>query len=67
MRRIALLLGVLAQPAIAASIAIDVGHYSAEPGVISARGRPEFEFNLDLARAIGAVLKARGQSATTAQ
>lgn len=62
MRCMALLLCALAQPVIAASIAIDVGHYSEEPGVISARGRPEFEFNLDLARAIDAVLKSRGHA-----
>jgi N-acetylmuramoyl-L-alanine amidase len=30
-------------------IAVDVGHYAAEPGVISAGGRAEFEYNLDLA------------------
>ncbi len=59
MRRVALLLCALAQPAAAASIAIDVGHYFGEPGVISARGRPEFEFNLDLAREIEAALQAR--------
>lgn len=62
-RRSALLLCALAQPAAAASIAIDVGHYLEEPGVISARGRPEFEFNLDLAREIAAALKARGHAA----
>jgi N-acetylmuramoyl-L-alanine amidase len=28
---------------------VDVGHYAAEPGVISASGRPEFEYNLALA------------------
>ena len=28
---------------------MDVGHYAAEPGVISASGIPEFEFNLALA------------------
>lgn len=28
---------------------MDVGHYQGEPGVISASGRPEFEYNLDLA------------------
>jgi N-acetylmuramoyl-L-alanine amidase len=28
---------------------VDVGHYAAEPGVISAGGKPEFEFNLALA------------------
>ncbi len=31
---------------------MDVGHYAAEPGVISASGRPEFEFNLALAREV---------------
>jgi N-acetylmuramoyl-L-alanine amidase len=30
-------------------VAVDVGHYAAEPGVISAIGRPEFEYNLALA------------------
>jgi N-acetylmuramoyl-L-alanine amidase len=30
-------------------VAVDVGHYHAEPGVISASGIPEFEFNLKLA------------------
>ena len=33
-------------------MAVDVGHYAAEPGVISASGRPEFEYNLDLARRV---------------
>lgn len=61
-RLLALLLCVLAQPVSAASLAIDVGHYFEEPGVISARGRPEFEFNLDLAREIEAVLRARGHA-----
>lgn len=28
---------------------MDVGHYTAEPGVISASGKPEFEYNLALA------------------
>ena len=62
MRSAALLIVALAQPAGAASIAIDVGHYLEEPGVISARGRLEFEFNLALAREIEAVLKARGHA-----
>ncbi|HEY2338399.1 MAG TPA: N-acetylmuramoyl-L-alanine amidase [Burkholderiales bacterium] len=31
---------------------MDVGHYHAEPGVISASGIPEFEFNLKLAREV---------------
>mgnify|MGYP001389402131 CR=1 FL=1 len=30
-------------------VAVDVGHYTAEPGVISASGKPEFEYNLALA------------------
>ena len=33
-------------------VAVDVGHYAAEPGVISASGVPEFEFNLALAFAV---------------
>ena len=33
----------------AALVAVDVGHYAAEPGVISASGVPEFEYNLALA------------------
>ena len=48
--------------AAAATIAIDVGHYRERPGVISARGRPEFEFNLDLAHALAAALEARGDA-----
>lgn len=43
-------------------IAIDVGHYLAAPGVTSAHGRPEFEFNRDLAGEIEAQLQARGRS-----
>jgi N-acetylmuramoyl-L-alanine amidase len=60
MRCIALLVVALAQSVGAASIAIDVGHYFEEPGVISARGRPEFEFNRTLAHEIEGVLKTRG-------
>jgi N-acetylmuramoyl-L-alanine amidase len=30
-------------------VAVDVGHYAAEPGVVSASGVPEFEYNLALA------------------
>lgn len=47
-------------PASAATIAIDVGHFREEPGATSARGRPEFAFNLDLARDIETELRARG-------
>lgn len=39
---------------------MDVGHYSAESGVISASGRPEFEYNLDLALEVRASLEASG-------
>jgi len=35
--------------AVAREVAVDVGHYAAEPGVISASGVPEFEYNLALA------------------
>ena len=33
----------------AALVAVDVGHFNGEPGVLSASGIPEFEFNLKLA------------------
>jgi N-acetylmuramoyl-L-alanine amidase len=36
---------------------VDVGHYAAEPGVISASGRPEFEYNRDLALDVKAELE----------
>ena len=48
---------VLAPPAAAASIAIDVGHYLAKPGVISARGVAEFEYNRTLAIEIAQALE----------
>ncbi len=41
-------------------VAIDVGHSTANPGAISAHGRPEFEFNVLLARAIRQTLADRG-------
>lgn len=44
----------------AQEVALDVGHYLAEPGVISASGRPEFEFNLDLALEVRAALERAG-------
>jgi N-acetylmuramoyl-L-alanine amidase len=44
------------------SIAIDVGHDRARPGAVSARGVPEFEFNLALAREVLATLLAAGFS-----
>ena len=38
---------------------MDVGHYAAEPGVISAIGRPEFEYNRELAFELKAVLESK--------
>ena len=42
------------------TVAIDVGHSLDAPGAMSARGRSEFEFNRDLALAIGRAVNARG-------
>ena len=42
------------------SVAIDVGHTYAKPGATSARGRPEFEFNLELAKRLRSKLVADG-------
>ncbi len=44
----------------AATIAVDVGHSLAHPGATSARGRPEFEFNRELTRAVRTALQRRG-------
>lgn len=44
----------------AAPVAVDIGHYRAAPGAYSARGVPEFDFNLALAGVIRASLTARG-------
>lgn len=41
-------------------MALDVGHSLAAPGAISARGRPEFEFNRDLALEIRERLERQG-------
>lgn len=62
-RALALLFAGLPSAVFAAGlIALDIGHYLQEPGVISAHGRPEFEFNRDLAQDIEADLQARGRS-----
>jgi N-acetylmuramoyl-L-alanine amidase len=45
---------------IAAGIAVDVGHYLAQPGVISARGVTEFEYNRQLAQEIAEALQRAG-------
>ncbi|MGH6692839.1 MAG: N-acetylmuramoyl-L-alanine amidase, partial [Gammaproteobacteria bacterium] len=50
----------LAPAALAASVAVDVGHYFAKPGVISARGVTEFEYNLQLSREILEALQRAG-------
>jgi N-acetylmuramoyl-L-alanine amidase len=61
LRSSAALLALAAAPAaFAASIAIDVGHYFEKPGVISARGVTEFEYNLRLSREIAAALRKAG-------
>jgi N-acetylmuramoyl-L-alanine amidase len=60
MRRWVLALAFVAGGALAKEVAVDVGHYLAEPGAISARGRSEFEYNLELAQRVAAALKARG-------
>lgn len=44
----------------ALAVAVDVGHTLAAPGAISARGRPEFEFNRELAGRLLAALMERG-------
>jgi N-acetylmuramoyl-L-alanine amidase len=46
--------------ALECSVAVDVGHFLARPGTTSARGRTEFEFNVELARAINSVIEQRG-------
>src|SRR3954468_12369743 len=62
MRAAAVLLLMFITRAHAATVAIDVGHFLAEPGATSAHGRPEFEFNRDLALQIQTALGARGVS-----
>src|SRR4051794_10519417 len=41
-------------------VVIDVGHTSMSPGAISARGRAEHEFNLELARRVERSLRSAG-------
>jgi len=43
-----------------APVAVDVGHFLAEPGALSARGRPELEFNRALALDLRDALEAQG-------
>lgn len=57
----ALLLGAaLVARADECSVAIDIGHSLAYPGAMSARGRVEFAFNLDLARDVERAFQAGG-------
>jgi len=50
----------LAPAVFAASIGVDVGHYFAKPGVISARGVTEFEYNRQLSREVADALQLSG-------
>jgi N-acetylmuramoyl-L-alanine amidase len=60
MRWLGLLLALALMPALGSPVvALDVGHFLAEPGALSARGRSEFEFNRDLAALLRAALAAR--------
>jgi N-acetylmuramoyl-L-alanine amidase len=61
-RRVAVgaLAALAACSAHSASVAIDVGHYFARAGATSARGVPEFDYNLTLAREMADTLRARG-------
>ena len=53
---------LVAPAAGAAKIAIDVGHYWKKPGVLSARGVAEFQYNLQLAQEIEAALRRAGHA-----
>ena len=55
-----LLLFLAATSARAATVAVDVGHFIEEPGATSAHGRPELDFNRDLATAIESSLQDHG-------
>ena len=55
-----LLLAVSAAARAAPLVALDVGHFIAEPGATSARGRPELDFNRELAALVRDALQARG-------
>lgn len=52
--------GFCAAAAAGPLVAVDVGHYLAEPGATSARGRAELEFNRDLAVEVSHELEAVG-------
>lgn len=56
---------LFAPAALAVTVAVDVGHFTAEPGATSSRGVPEFQFNLALAREIVLALKAKSFATLT--
>ncbi|HET7764039.1 MAG TPA: N-acetylmuramoyl-L-alanine amidase [Burkholderiales bacterium] len=60
MRPLLPLLILVAASSRAATVAIDVGHFMEEPGATSAHGRPELDFNRDLAVAIQGAARERG-------
>ena len=60
MRALFPLLLCVAASAHAATVAIDVGHFIEEPGATSARGRPELDFNRDLAAEIESAARRDG-------
>ena len=64
MRPLPLLFLLAAASARAATVAVDVGHFLEEPGATSARGRPEFEFNRELAVEIESAAQGRGLKTT---
>jgi N-acetylmuramoyl-L-alanine amidase len=55
---VALLL--FAAPVPAQTVAVDVGHFIEEPGATSARGRPELDFNRELAAKVAAKARELG-------
>ena len=57
---ISVLLGGLVAPALALTVALDVGHSLAHPGAISARCVPEFAFNRALAMVVQRALEKQG-------
>ncbi len=64
MRALFPLLLYAAASAHSATVAIDVGHFIEEPGATSARGRPELDFNRELALEIEAAAQGRSLKTT---
>jgi len=63
MRAVCLALLLVATPIRAQTVAVDVGHFIEEPGATSARGRPEFDFNRELAARVEGAARERGLGA----